>query len=170
MKKNFLFLLITGLTSFLFALPAMAEQRSATDITSDKMTYAGQENIVIFSGNVHVVRPDFELWSNELHVFLKPDQDSGQAGDDQQDNIEKIIAKGDVLIKSENREGRSQTLTYHPDHETARLEGNPVLLENQNSVEGEVIILNMQDNTSEVLSGPSRRVRVIFHSGSDNDE
>lgn len=140
----------------------------STDISSDKMTYKGQDNLVIFSGSVHVVRSDFQLWSHELHVFLKNIQEDDSQGS--QDNIEKILARGDVRIKSGGREGYSGLLTYHPDTGIARLEENPRLVENQNSVEGQTIILNMNDNTSEVLGGPDKRVRVIFHSDSKTQE
>ncbi len=143
-------------------------QNHSTDITSDKMTYTGKENLVIFSGNVHVVRPDFELWSDELHVFLKPGQENDLPG--QQENIEKILARGEVLIRSDGRDGHSDLLTYSPDTGIARLEGSPRLVEGQNSVEGETIILNMNENTSEVLGGPEKRVRVIFHSDSETRE
>ncbi len=144
------------------------DQNHPTDITSDKMTYAGRDNLVVFSGNVHVLRPDFELWSAELRVFLKPGQEDDSP--DQQENIEKIVATGNVRIKSDGREGYSDLLTYFPDEGIARLEKNPRLVENQNSVEGEIIILNMTDNTSEVLGGPDKRVRVIFHSEPENQE
>ena len=143
-------------------------QKSPTDISSDKMTYTGQDNLIIFSGNVHVVRPDFQLWSRELHVYLKPGQ--GMEPADQQENIDKILAMGNVRIQSERRKGYSDLLTYLPDTGEARLEGNPRLQEDQNSVEGETIILNMNKNTSEVLGGPGKRVRVIFHTDSEVQE
>ncbi len=143
-------------------------QDQPTDISSHKMTYSGQDNLVVFKGNVHVLRPDFQLWSDELHVFLKPGPDSDSPG--QQENIEKIVASGNVRIQSNDRTGYSQLLTYFPDTGTARLEDNPRLVEGQNSVEGETIILNMYENTSEVLGGPEKRVRVIFHSESSAGE
>lgn len=169
MKKYISFLII----SFILTYPGMAcalsmDNEHSTDITSDKMTYTGQDNTILFSGNVHVLRPDFELWSDELHVFLKSDENE-DAQADQQDNIDKIIAKNDVRIKSEGREGRSEVLTYHPDTGIARLEGNPKLIEDKNSVEGEIIILNILNNTSEVLGGSEKRVRVIFQSEKDNE-
>ena len=163
----FLFYLFICLSST-FVLAAQDSRNQTTDITSDRMTYTGQEYLVIFAGNVHVVRPDFELWSHELHVFLKPAHENDSPG--QQENIEKIMARGDVRIRSDNREGHSDLLTYLPDTGIARLEGSPRLVEGQNSVEGETIILNMSDNTSEVLGGPEKRVRVIFHSESEPRE
>lgn len=149
-------------------LAAQEDLNGSTDIVSDKMTYSGQDNLVVFSGNVHVVRPDFELWSDELQVFLK----QGQMEDarQQQENIEKIVASGQVRIQSEQREGFSDLLTYYPQTGEARLEENPRLVEDQNSVEGETIILNMKDNTSEVLGGADKRVRVIFHSDEKTQE
>lgn len=150
------------------SLGAQEDLGGSTDIVSDKMTYSRQDNIVIFSGNVHVVRPDFELWSDELQVFLKQEQveDAG----DQQENIEKIVASDQVRIQSEQREGFSDLLTYYPQTGVARLEKNPRLVEGQNSVEGETIVLNMKDNSSEVLGSTDKRVRVIFHSDEESQE
>jgi lipopolysaccharide export system protein LptA len=162
----FLFFLILYSNSPAFG--QKEDQSHSTDITSDKMTYASRDNLVVFSGNVHVLRPDFELWSAELRVFLKPGQEGDSPG--QQESIEKIVATGNVRIKSDGREGYSDLLTYFPDEGIARLEKNPRLVEDQNSVEGETIILNMTDNTSEVLGGPDKRVRVIFHSEPENQE
>ncbi len=163
---SFFFVSILCIISIIYAQEDAHE--SSTDISSDKMTYTGQNNLIVFSGNVHVVRPDFQLWSRELHVFLKPGQSMEPA--DQQENIEKILAMGDVLIQSGSRKGYSDLLTYLPDTGEARLEGNPRLEEHQNSIEGETIILNMSKNTSEVLGGPDKRVRVIFHTDSEDQE
>ncbi|RQD57580.1 MAG: hypothetical protein D5R98_09090 [Desulfonatronovibrio sp. MSAO_Bac4] len=169
MKKQISYLIISLLLTYSGTAFAQGMNNGySTDITSDKMTYTGQDNTILFSGNVHVQRPDFELWSKELHVFLKSDENGG-AQSDQQDNIDKIIAKRDVRIKSDGREGRSEVLTYHPDTGIARLEGNPMLIEDKNSVEGEIIILNMLNNTSEVLGGPEKRVRVIFQSEKEQE-
>ncbi|MCA1743360.1 MAG: hypothetical protein LC631_05360 [Desulfovibrionales bacterium] len=169
MKKQIPFIIILLIMTYSgMALALSMENEHSTEITSDKMTYTGQDNTILFSGNVHVQRPDFELWSQALHVFLKPDE-NGEAQSDQQDNIDKIIAKNDVRIKSEGREGRSEVLTYDPDTGIARLEGNPMLIEDKNSVEGEIIILNMLKNTSEVLGGSEKRVRVIFQSEKDEE-
>lgn len=169
MKKIYVFLLFL----FVFfpgpaSLAAQENMNGSTDIVSDKMTYSGQDNEVVFSGNVHVLRPDFELWADELRVFLK--QGQIEEAREQQENIEKIVASGQVRIQSEQREGLSDLLTYYPQTGVARLEGNPRLVEDQNSVEGQTIILNMKNNTSEVLGGTDKRVRVIFHSDAESGE
>jgi len=143
------------------------EEKKGTEITSREMTYTGEQSLVVFSGDVHVLRPDFELWSDELHVFLKSGADLEQNSTGEDENIEKIIARGSVRIKGDGREGRSGLLTYFPDTETVHLEDQPRLLENRNTVEGETIILNLRDNTSQVLGGDRQRVRVIFYPEGD---
>jgi lipopolysaccharide export system protein LptA len=170
MKKSLMVFVLFLSVLYLYS-PASGQQENQsipTDIASDKMTYAGRDNLVVFTGDVHVLRPDFELWSDELRVFLKPGQEDEAPG--QQENIDKIVASGSVRIKTEGREGFSDLLTYFPDEGLARLEKNPRLVEDRNSVEGETIILNMKENTSEVLGGPQKRVRVIFHSEPENQE
>ncbi len=170
--KFFSFILLFALTAvFLEAAGVQAENGKGTEITSRDMTFEGRENLVVFSGDVYVRRPDFELWSDELYVHLKSETDmdetSPEAGED--DNIEKIVAQGNVRIQGEGREGRSGFLTYFPDTEVVELEQDPRLIEGRNSVEGEKIVLNLRDNTSRVYGSEEKRVRVIFHPDGEED-
>ena len=172
--KLFSFILAVALTAiFLCSVSVQAENDKGTEITSRDMTFKGRDNLVVFSGDVYVRRPDFELWSDKLYVYLKSgagmEGTAPEAGED--DNIEKIIAQGGVRIQGEGREGRSGLLTYYPDTEIVELEQEPRLIEGRNTVEGEKIVLNLKDNTSRVYGSEERRVRVIFHADdSDGDK
>ncbi|MFW5730257.1 MAG: LptA/OstA family protein [Desulfonatronovibrionaceae bacterium] len=149
----------------LTAFPAAAleiDTAGSTDITSDRMTYAGQEQEIIFAGNVHVVRDDFELWADELTVFLDPEAQEGDS-DSPEASIQKIIARDNVKITNLNRTATGDSLTYLSSTGIATLKGDPRLVEGRNSIEGQTIILNTRNNTSEVLGGPEERVRVLFH-------
>lgn len=170
--KIFSFILVFALaTIFLEDASVQAENDKGTEITSRDMTFKGKENLVVFSGDVYVRRPDFELWSDELYVYLKSETDgdetSPEAGED--DNIEKIVAQGEVRIQGSGREGRSGLLTYFPDTEVVELEQDPKLIEGRNTVEGKKIVLNLKDNTSRVYGSEEKRVRVIFHPDGDED-
>ncbi len=162
--KLYALIILPALFFLLAPGPGLAETGEGTEITSRDMTYTGPDNIVVFTGDVHVVRPDFELWSQELHVHLKPGAEgedaSGPGGDE---NIEKIIARKEVRIQGEGREGFCNLLTYYPDVEEVHMEEDPKLVEGRNTVEGELIILNLKENTSRVKGGDKKRVRVIFH-------
>ncbi len=169
MRYKTLFLLyLSLLTLLIFSSWSHAgSQTRGTEITSEEMTYTGTQNLVVFTGEVYVLRSDFELWSDKLYVYLKTgdnlDPAAADAGSD--DNIEKIVAEGGVRIKGDGgREGRSELLTYYPDTEIVRLEKGPILIEDRNTVEGEIIILNLKENTSQVLGGDEKRVRVLFYS------
>ncbi len=169
MRDKTLFLLyLSILTVLIFSSWSHAgSHMRGTEITSEEMTYTGTKNLIVFTGEVYVLRSDFELWSDKLYVYLKAgaDQDPAAAGAGSDDNIEKIVAEGGVRIKGDGgREGRSELLTYYPDTEIVRLEEGPILIEDRNTVEGEVIILNLKENTSQVLGGDEKRVRVLFYS------
>lgn len=43
-----------------------------TRITADKLTYQAEKRQVVFEGNVRVNRPDFDLRSARLTVYMKP--------------------------------------------------------------------------------------------------
>ncbi|WP_291318630.1 LptA/OstA family protein [Desulfonatronospira sp.] len=168
--RFFSFILALALTAqFMVPVNIQAEDDKGTEITSRDMTFKGRENLVVFSGDVYVRRPDFELWSDKLYVHLKSgagmDEATPESGEDE--NIEKIIAQGEVRIQGDGREGRSGLLTYYPDTEVVELEQDPKLIEGRNTVEGEKIVLNLKDNTSRVYGSDARRVRVIFHSDGD---
>ena len=123
---------------------AVAADQVPVKITSDNMQYSQKSDEVIFTGNVYVLRLDTELWSNTLTVVLdkknggaKTPQDSMT---DQQGSVKKIIAKGDVRIKSsKDRSGTCGRAEYDAPSDMLTMEDNPILMEGQNKIQGEVI-------------------------------
>ncbi len=139
-----------------------------TRITADGMTYDADARKVTFSKNVHVLRPDFELWSNELVVHLKPAEKkegaegasaaSGLAAGD----IDRLVAKGNVRMKREKNSSTSQRATYTMDTGVLVLEGNPRLTDGENVITGEVVRYFMHENRSDVVGGPKKQVEALF--------
>ncbi|WP_291321609.1 LptA/OstA family protein [Desulfonatronospira sp.] len=166
-KKRFTILLLPAVL-FLLCIPVHARNNACTEITSTDMTFKGRENLVVFSGDVYVLRHDFELWSDELYVYLKHGTEINESSvEGDHENIEKIVARGQVRIQGDGREGRSGLLTYHPDTEVVEMEQDPMLIEGRNTIEGEKIVLNLKDHTSQVFGSDAKRVRVIFHPDED---
>ena len=168
----------TVLTFALFAVSAMAApivppkpaKNVETRITADKMTYLADQQRVVFESNVHVQRPDFELWSAKLTVHMKPaGQDNGRekgslpsgmaAGD-----VDKIVAEQNVRMKSENRIGTCNRATYTVDDGVLVMDGNPRLTDGENTISGEVIRYFTEENRSEVQGGSKKRVEAVFSS------
>ena len=150
---------------------AMASaRRMPTRITADGMSYEADAQQVTFTKRVHVSRPDFEMWADKITVHLKPARkkepngegvaavtDSLAAGD-----IDRIVAAGNVRLKRDKNSGTSDMATYTMDTAVLVLEGNPRLTDGENVITGEVVRYFMNENRSDVLSGPKKRVEAVF--------
>lgn len=156
----------------LAAAPALAAEPAAdlaktpTKIESDSMRYDQAAGTVVFTGKVHVKRPDFALWSDSLTVHFAP-QDQAKAQEKggaapEAGRIEKIVAKGAVRIEREGKVGTCETATYLVQQGLFSMEGNPVLKDGANTVTGQVVKLYFKDNRSEVLGGEGKRVEATF--------
>jgi len=170
MKKQIICLvyIFLCLSSVLWAKEIKKE--TPTKITSDKMIYQSKTNKVIFEGDVYVWRQDFELWADKLFVYFKAKKETGSKvqgstqelfGPDSGD-IDKIVAEGRVHFIRQDKKGECARITYDPKTEEIKMEGNPRLIEGKNEICGQVIILNLKDNTSEVIGNSKQRVQAIF--------
>lgn len=153
-----------------FSSAALAAQTVPVKITSDNMQYTQQADQVVFSGSVHVIRQDIELWSDTLTVLLEKKQgasNSTQGALDEQGAIKRIIAQGNVRIKADKgRSGTCGKATYEAAKDLLTLEDNPILMEGANKIQGEVIRLYIKENRSEVIGG-KKRVEAIFSTPAD---
>lgn len=154
------------LSLLLMAVPVWSEQNIPVTITSNSMQYAQQNDQVVFSGAVHVIRQDIELWSDTLTVFLEKNKTRDEAAASTMDDpgsIKKIVAQGNVRIKADKgRSGTCGKTTYDARAELLTLEDNPVLMEGSNKIQGEVIKMYIRENRSEVIGG-KQRVQAIFN-------
>ena len=151
--------------------PPKPAKNVETSITSDQLTYLAEKQLVIFDKNVHVTRPDFEIWADRITVYLKPPKDNGQkqggekggmpagmaAGD-----VDRIVAERNVRMKSENRSGTCAKATYAMDNGVLLMEGDPHLTDGENTVTGETIRYFTEENRSEVMGGAKKRVEAVF--------
>jgi lipopolysaccharide export system protein LptA len=163
--RSLVFLLLLA-----WAAPVWAAPTVPVKITSDNMRYTQKGDQVVFSGSVHVIRENIEMWSDTLTVLLEKKQGGESAGAtpaDQQGSIRKIVAQGNVRLKSDrDRSGTCAKATYDAKSELLTLEGEPVLMEGANKIQGEVIKLYLKENRSEVLGG-KQRVEAIFNTPAD---
>jgi len=154
------------LAFLVLAAPVWAADSVPVKITSDSMQYTQKADQVVFTGSVHVIRQDVELWSNTLTVLLERKPQTGNATQgvmDSQGSIKRIIAQGNVRIKADkDRTGTCGKATYEAAKDLLTLEENPVLMEGQNKIQGDVIKLFIKENRSEVLGG-KKRVEAIFN-------
>lgn len=128
-----------------------------TSIKADRMDYDANGQTVVFNGSVYVKRPDFELWSSKLTMYLdksgRKSDDSGEFGaaSMQAGAVDHIVAEKDVRMKSKDKEGTCQKATYYSKDDKLVMEGNPVLRDGKkNEIAGSVITHYLRANRSEV--------------------
>ena len=140
-----------------------------TRITADKLTYQAEKRQVVFEGNVRVNRPDFDLRSARLTVYMKPAkaEKSGKSGGAPAGlaagDVERLVAQGNVVMtEPEGRSGSSDKATYTTGDGVLLMEGNPRLTDGENTITGETIRYYTQENRSEVIGGSKKRVEAVF--------
>lgn len=154
------------MSAFLLSASALAaqpqagtKQRVPTTITSNRMEYDATAQTVLFLGDVHVKRPDFELWSEKMTVYLdnsgkKETEASQNIGGMEGGEIDRIVAEKNVRLKSENNTGTCDKATYYAKEDKFVMEGRPVLRDNKQSmVSGKSIIHYLSANRSQVVGG-----------------
>ncbi|GAB6058860.1 lipopolysaccharide transport periplasmic protein LptA [Desulfonatronum parangueonense] len=141
-----------------------AQGQVPVKILSDHMEYVQENNTVVFKGSVHVDREDFQIWSDKLTVFMAAsgEQSGPSLGPDGSQDIEKLLAEGNVRIERENQVGTSGKATYWTKRGVVVMEGNPVLKDGESSISGEVITYHLQDNRGVVEGGQRQRVQAVF--------
>ncbi len=124
-----------------------------TNINAARMDYNADKQTVTFSGSVHVKRPDFQLWSDKLTVYLERNPGEAKSSDVegmQAGRIDRIVASGNVRMKSEDKEGTCGKATYYAAKDLFVMEEKPVLRQKDNRIEGETISHYMKAGRSDV--------------------
>lgn len=174
--------ILQGLLLFLLIFLVFAELSRAQDrqfagetrIRAQNMSYSHNQGIVEFSGNVHVLRPDMQIWSKKLTIyFIQNPENQGEKTSSQsfgQAEVEKIVAQGEVRIEQEERVAECATAEFKVQEEVLHLKGNPVLTEGKNKISGEIINLYLGENKSEVIGGENEQVEALFFTPEQENE
>lgn len=167
-KAVFSLLLCTGLTLVAVSSPlaAAAEKKPGgkvpTNISASHMEYNANAQTVVFTGDVHVKRPDFELWAAKMTIYLDKSSKASanpEAGGMEAGEIDRIVAEKNVRMKSDAKQGTCDKATYYAKEDKFVMEGNPVLSDKDKSqIKGRRVIHYMSSNRSEI----DGRVDAIF--------
>lgn len=183
-KIIFLLFLTVLMASWLSGLDSLKAQEelkasskgNATQIDSQKMVYNRQDKIINFYGQVHVVRPDFQIWCQEMTVFLKKGQEKKQPEDGKKQSlvgkreIEKIIAQKDVRMLWNERQAQSDEAIFDTTKQIITLKGNVLVKEGMNKIQGQVAQFFLKEDRSEIRGGENERVKAVFYPGSQEKE
>lgn len=122
-----------------------------TTITSETLTLLAAERLFIYKGNVVVTQGDMKLTSKTLE---------GSYGTDNQ--IQRLIAKGDVTITKQEIEARGQQAVYDAPTATVLLTESPEVKQGESILTAERIRVFLQENRSQAEGGV--RVTLVKNS------
>lgn len=118
-------------------------RNAPVDIHSEEMTVDFDRRQIAFKGDVKVLQADFSLAAREVTAEF------GESAED----IQKIVAVGDVKIQKANKTAWGERATYTRANATILLSGNPVLQQGRNFIKGEEILVRLDEDRMEVRGG-----------------
>jgi lipopolysaccharide export system protein LptA len=135
-------------------------------ITSDKLISDNKAGYAEFIGNVKATQEDTVITSDRLKIFYKKNFVNKGPLSVSEESIHKIVAKGNVEIKFDNRVATAQQAVYNTETMVLVLSGNNSKIISENdSISGEKITFYRTDGRINVESGGEKRVEAVFYSG-----
>jgi lipopolysaccharide transport protein LptA len=113
-----------GIKSIFPHKPKDEEKEERVEISSDKMTYDPEQNLVCYEKRSSLKVKDIDLQAESILVYL---------GEEEGDVL-KIVAREDVVIDQNVGEGRGEEAIYDPDKDSVVLLGNPVLVDKDRGI------------------------------------
>lgn len=139
------------LCAMLVALPGSARATTLT-VQSDHLDIWENKQEALFTGSVHLVREDFELFCDSLRAFYRTGKEGG--------GIDHALATGHVRMIQGDKQGSSDSAVIDNRRQIVTLRGNAVMEQEGGRVAGETIVHDMAGKTTEVMQGEGGRVSL----------
>jgi lipopolysaccharide export system protein LptA len=127
-------------------------ERGPVHISSQQLEADYQAKVITFIGDVVAKQKEFTLYANRLFLFI----------DEKGEEIQKIVAQGNVRMVQDNRKATCDEATYYHREGTVVLQGEPVVREGDNWISGKRIIYYIDEQKSVAESEGEERVKVTI--------
>ncbi len=155
-------ILIFAISSSAFAVEKVYSTRKKISVKSDKLKVDNAKNYAEFVGNVTAQYDNMFVSANKVGISYNKVSFGGKISE--KGSIDKIVAFGNVKIKTEKYTGYADNAEYIVKSETLILQGDMCkVTDDENSIEGSRIILNKKTGNVTVEGGASR-VETVFYS------
>jgi lipopolysaccharide export system protein LptA len=106
-----------------FVMPQKSGKIAPVNVASDRLTYVDSERKAVFSGNVAVRGDEFTMDASTANVLLA--SRGGAGGNSSGNQLDRIVAQGDIQIRQGDRRATGSQLTYYGSEEKFVLTGSP---------------------------------------------
>lgn len=146
--------------------PPAQTQEEPIQITADELISNNEQHYAEFIGNVKVVQADWVITSDKLRIYYEGDLMNSEAkGKSSDQSLKKIVATGNVKIRSEQYSADAEKAEYDTGALTVTLSGeDSTLFQGKNSITGSKIILYRRDGRVKVEGSKNKRIKAIFYS------
>ena len=127
-------------------------ERSPVHINAQQLEADYQAKVITFIGDVVAKQKEFTLYADRLLLFIGGDMEE----------IEKIVAQGNVRMVQEDREATCREATYYHRDGKLVLRGEPVVREGDNWVSGKRITYYIDEQKSVAEGEGGDRVTVTI--------
>lgn len=132
-------------------------------VTADSLSSDSDAKFAEFIGNVKAIQGEFIIKSDRLKIYYKDSAES-KAAPGTAESIEKIVATGNVEIKSEEGVGLTQQAEYDTKTMIVVLTGeNSKVFDQKNSVTGSRITLYRNDGRVKVEGDKNKKVNAVLY-------
>ncbi len=163
------------------ALPAAARgamgdgslpSQQQISVTADRLVSDRSARTATFSGRVKVVRGESTIEADRLTVYYGEKASTSKkkaAALPGQSAVERIIAEGNVQIRSTELSARTPKAIYSRPAQTIELLGAGTrVISGSNSITGSKIVLHLEGEKLTVLGGGENRVKAVFEPSTKN--
>lgn len=160
-----LFLIPFIFENYLYSAELEVPKKSSGSIliTSERMILKNLQDKIIFEGTVIIRNEDLVIESERAEVFMAKSGSSPSLlpGSDEEKQVSKIIASGNVRIKKGRQHAKAERGVYDREKEIIVLTGHPEVWEDGYQVKGKVITFFMAEERTLVIES-----EVVIHQGS----
>ena len=176
----------------LFDVGEFGKSKEPITITADQLDYDYKANVVVYHGTVQATQGKVVLHSDQLRITFDNAKDPGKDGkpdkgdkSDKSDppksaanatpdpasaqtgKVKEIVATGTVRIDQGTRYATGGKAVFDQSSRTVVMTENPVLHDGPNEVNGDRIVVFIDENRSVVEGGRKRVKAVVFPSKQD---
>lgn len=139
--------------------------RGDVRVSSDRLLVDLNADSAEFSGRARLAEKNTVTTADTLTVYTapRPERTGSVAADPDQVVVQRVIARGGVVVRAEDSTAEAEEAVYEPGAETLTLTGRHATLQSPSAaVHGRHIVISMRTNHLTADGGPDGRVSVVI--------
>ncbi len=143
-----------------------ADDNSNIQIKADNLVAYNEASYAEFTGNVSAIQGTTHITSDKLKIYYTNASENKEKKDTGEQSIKKVVATGNVVIRSENRTAYTSMAEYTPASKVVVLNGpDSKVTSGNNYVTGEKITFYVNEDRVVVERSKEKQVEAVFRSG-----